>query len=279
MKKTLYFEGAGMFGVDGCGDLNNPRIRTAFHLDDGTPVYLEITRGCNAYAGQGFIWSCSVISEDFASDWAQLSPREYIREYSAAGVLKFVNGLGCSFDAVEVLPNLAGYRVFRNDPARMDRCNFGDEFRPDPELIAAREALYDRIYAQEKARGEKHPCFSLWVDDDEPAMLHFHNCRNGGIHCPAFFVGIPQDPRQLPALTADNAMEGCYYAFCDSWHQLTHLYSFTEQEALENDCIYLDRYESKGPNGCTISAALHGSRVRKTRTPLTAEEDAQPLPF
>ena len=39
-RKTLYFEGAG------CAPrayVPNCRIRTAFHLDDGRPVYLEIS--------------------------------------------------------------------------------------------------------------------------------------------------------------------------------------------------------------------------------------------
>lgn len=44
--KTLYFEGAG--GVPR-SDLENCRIRTAFHLDDGMPLYLEIVRVLYCY--------------------------------------------------------------------------------------------------------------------------------------------------------------------------------------------------------------------------------------
>lgn len=41
--KTLYFEGAGHPGADvSRATIGNCRIRTAFHLDDGRPVYLEI---------------------------------------------------------------------------------------------------------------------------------------------------------------------------------------------------------------------------------------------
>ena len=40
MSKTLYFEGAGCVPR---GDLENCRIRTAFHLDNGKRVYLEIS--------------------------------------------------------------------------------------------------------------------------------------------------------------------------------------------------------------------------------------------
>lgn len=291
MKKMLYFEGAGMFGCEGCGDLNNPRIRTAFHLDDGTAVYLEILRGCGMYAGMGFIDRCATICEgisnidagfdhelshEFKHVYGRKAERIYIKAYTTSAILNFVNALGCSFDGVEVLPDLAGYRVFASDyvvKENGDReyifkrgvYNYGDEFKPDRELIEAREALYKRIYEQEKARGVKYPCFSLWVDEYEPARLHFHNCRKGGINCPAFFVGVPQDLSQLPTLNASNAMEGCYYGFCNSWIQVTRLYSFTEKEAQENECVYLDRFESRGPNGCTVNAALVGSRIRKTR--------------
>lgn len=41
--KTLYFEGAGWSGADiSKATIGNCRIRTAFHLDDGRAVYLEI---------------------------------------------------------------------------------------------------------------------------------------------------------------------------------------------------------------------------------------------
>lgn len=302
MKKILYFEGAGLFGVPGCGDLNNPRIRTAFHLNDGTPVYLEILRSCGLYEGKGFVDCCVSINEgeclnagfdhdlsrEFVRMYGRKASRIYITSYSAAGILAYVNALGCSFDAVEVLPDLAGYRVFPSEYRVLpngDRefihkhgvYNYGDEFTPDRELTAARELLYQRIYNSEKARGVKYPCFSLWVDEYEPTRLHFHNCRSAGIKCPGFFVGVPKDLSQLPVLTAENAMEGCYYGFCNSWIQCTRLYSFTEQEAVENDCVYLDRFESRGPNGCDINGALPGSRTRKTRFSLN-EEESQEIP-
>ena len=41
--KVLYFEGAGWSGADiSKATIGNCRIRTAFHLDDGRAVYLEI---------------------------------------------------------------------------------------------------------------------------------------------------------------------------------------------------------------------------------------------
>lgn len=42
-KKVLYFEGAGWSGADiSKATIGNCRIRTAFHLDNGQAIYLEI---------------------------------------------------------------------------------------------------------------------------------------------------------------------------------------------------------------------------------------------
>lgn len=197
MKKILYFEGAGLFGCEGCGDLNNPRIRTAFHLDDGTAVYLEILRGCGVYTGMGFIDCCATIREgvslgvgfdhelsrEFNLIYGRKPERIYIKAYTSAAILEFVNALGCSFDGVEVLPALAGYRVFVYDyvvKENGDReyifkrgvYNYGDEFQPDADLIEAREALYKRIYDQEKARGENiRVSLSGWMNTSRPACI------------------------------------------------------------------------------------------------------------
>jgi len=38
--KTLYFECAGCVP---CGEVENCRIRTAFHNDEGKAIYLEVT--------------------------------------------------------------------------------------------------------------------------------------------------------------------------------------------------------------------------------------------
>ena len=42
MEKTLYFEGAGCSGTKR-NDVENCRIRTAFHNDKGESIYLELT--------------------------------------------------------------------------------------------------------------------------------------------------------------------------------------------------------------------------------------------
>lgn len=163
-RKTLYFEGAGCVAR---GDVPNCRIRTAFHLDDGRAVYLEIsgmeTTCCSApmyrrFKNYGVIGSlhyadcsCGDDRRDFGLDPC------YAFEYTLDNILSLVNSLGASFDAVEVLPDLAGYRVH----ADKGGYNFGDAFVKDSGLLAEREAANDYIHRKEIARGEKHPCYSL----------------------------------------------------------------------------------------------------------------------
>lgn len=75
--KTLYFEGAGMAGADiSKATIGNCRIRTAFHLDNGKPVYLEITAGertkrnIEVYKWRytGFVDACFYITDDRPND-------------------------------------------------------------------------------------------------------------------------------------------------------------------------------------------------------------------
>lgn len=39
-------------------------------------------------------------------------------------------------------------------------------------MTARREAVYRHVYELEKAEGSRYPNFSLWVDQDDPGMLH-----------------------------------------------------------------------------------------------------------
>lgn len=214
-EKILYFEGAGMSDAPTSkATVGNCRIRTAFHLDDGQAVYLELTGSERTkysspevykWPYTGFVSFCFYITDEAPND-DENRHSIYFRnqrtfEYTEAEILKLVNRLGASFDGVKVLPDLGGYRVFREDCTReagTGRMNYGDEFPYDPEMIARREAVYDRVYQMEKeelqadwnARGEcyvhlpdrvAHPNFSLWVDEKDPGMLHLlrhFNCLN-----------------------------------------------------------------------------------------------------
>ena len=205
--KTLYFEGAGCAPR---GDVPNCRIRTAFHLDNGDALYLELTGSevtkhspnrLKCYTNAAHVDHCFYITgfpqygpvpADKPSCSTHICERGVNFEYCMAEILRFVNSLGASFDAVEVLHNLAGYRVH----AGCGNYNYGDEFPYDRELTAKREAIYNAIYDMEKAEREAdraagtkkfahgpsgmvYPNFSLWVDEENPALLHLLRHFNG----------------------------------------------------------------------------------------------------
>lgn len=175
MEKILYFEGAGCVPR---GEVENCRIRTAFHNDEGKAIYLELSgfevtkHTAKCYAGfknVGFVDSCHYILGDDDENKHSIHHRnEKVFEYTKAEILKFVNSLGCSFDAVVILPNLAGYRVFKGGGGH----NFGDEFDYNPKLTAKREGIHEHFYNVEKSEGKKYPNFSLWVDADDKHLLH-----------------------------------------------------------------------------------------------------------
>lgn len=158
----------------------------------------------------------------------------YAIEYSIESILAFVNSLGASFDAIEVLPDLAGYRVH----ADKGGYNFGDEFVKDSELLTARQQIDANIRQKELDRGEKYPCYSLWVDSEDPAILHYHNCRTGEKF--DICVEAPKDPDKLPTLHKSNAVVGAYYAGCGF---LLKVYRISEEYAERYQLMYLDRCE------------------------------------
>ena len=209
--KTLYFEGAGWSDADiSKATIGNCRIRTAFHLDDGRAVYLEISgsertkhSSPQIYQWQytGFVTNCFYITDDKPNDDCNkhrvMMPRKRGKsgeykcsgalehnvhfEYTEAEILRLVNSLGASFDAIKVVPDLGGYRVFPGEHS-CDGPNgyyYGDEFQFNPELTALREAVYQHFYALERSEGKKYPNFSLWVDEFDPGALHLL-CRFPG---------------------------------------------------------------------------------------------------
>lgn len=197
--RTLYFEGAGCVPR---GDVPNCRIRTAFHTDDGRALYLEVlgnevTRNTapiyQNYTNVGHLDHCHYIVgvSDEGHQHHKLE-RGHTFEYTMKNLLRLVHDLGASFDAVEVLPDLAGYRVHKDGGGY----NYGDEFPYDAELTAKREAIRAEIFAMEKAELEEdrqtgakkfvhspgrmdYPNFSLWVDHDDPKLLHLLRHFNG----------------------------------------------------------------------------------------------------
>lgn len=243
-RRTLYFEGAGWSGADiSKATVGNCRIRTAFHLDDGRKVYLEIIASevtksspasCSGLRYAGWVDDCHYIIE--SDECGERFPRRIFQpfEYDHAGVLHLVNSLGASFDAIEVLPDLSGYRVH----GAKGTYNYGDEFCPDWELITARQTVDQFIRQRELDRGEKYPCYSLWVDHEDPAILHYHNCRTGEKF--DICVAHPNDPDKIPVLHKSNAVVGAYYAGCG---YLLNVYRITEEYAERYNLMYLDRCE------------------------------------
>lgn len=219
MSKVLYFEGAGWSGADiSKATVGNCRIRTAFHLDDGKAVYLEIIASertkhsppVHKWQYTGFVDCCHYITDDVPNDDCNkhhvMLPRKKrgagggntTFEYTEDEILRFVNSLGASFDAIKVLPDLGGYRVFPEEKTCQgpDGYYYGDEFNYDPEMIARREAVYDKVYDIEKDEllcdramnghkfahspgGVDYPNFSLWVDEFDPGLLHLLRHFNG----------------------------------------------------------------------------------------------------
>lgn len=168
--KTLYFEGAGWVPR---GDLENCRIRTAFTLDNGMKLYLEVTgievtKGHSSriknFTNCAFVDHCHYITGGHYDSSESIHPAERRTnfEYNRENLLKFVNGLGASFDEVVILPNLSGHRVHKDGGGY----NYADEFNFDAERTAQAEKIERYFYDKEKERGVKFPCFSIWFEND-----------------------------------------------------------------------------------------------------------------
>lgn len=180
--KKLDFEGAGCVE---CGEVENCRIRTAFHSDKGEAIYLEMTgievtkhssKSLQKYTFAGFVDSCHYILGDDDENKHSIYHRNLKTfEYTKAEILNFVNSLGCSFDEVVILPDLAGYRVFKDNGGY----NFGDEFAFNAEQTARAEEIKKHFYDLEKSEGKQYPNLSLWVDQGNPEILHLLRHFNG----------------------------------------------------------------------------------------------------
>lgn len=201
-EKVLYFEGAGC--EDTCrGEISNCRIRTAFTNKEGRKIYLELSgyektgedekkyhRFEEYKIGDaiGFVDSCHYISNDKSIDDENMlrlpCERKSNIRYSYMGILDFVNRqCKCSFDSIEVLGDLSGYRVFSDKTRETSNTykayNYGDEFEYNTELENIRKEINKYFYDLEKSEGKQYSNFSLWVDDKDPNLLHLLRHFNG----------------------------------------------------------------------------------------------------
>ena len=180
--RTLYFEGAGCVPR---GEVENCRIRTAFHNNNGKAIYLEMSgtevtkhSGSNVkkFKVAGFVSSCHyILGDDDENKHSIRRLNNAVFEYTKANILEIVNSLGCSFDEIVILSDLAGYRVFNDGEGH----NFGDEFQPNQANTARAEEIHKYFYQLEKSEGKQYPNFSLWVDETDPDMLHLLRHYNG----------------------------------------------------------------------------------------------------
>lgn len=194
--KILYFEGAGWSGAEiSKKTIGNCRIRTAFYLDNGNPVYLEIIASEKSknkkYTNSGyidiytgFIDSLHYITDDIPNNDENLHSitdrNMTMIAYNHEGILKYVNSLGASFNKIEVLPDLAGYRVFKENYLKgISSYNYGDKFIFNAERTKRAEEIYNHFYKIEQNEGKKYPNFSLWVDEEDPQILHLLRHYNG----------------------------------------------------------------------------------------------------
>lgn len=172
MKKILYFEGAGWPEADiSKATVGNCRIRTAFRNDEGRAIYLEMSASevgkhsapsIQHLTYAGFVTDCFYITGDSedCNKRGIVCRNERVLEYNKENILGFVNWLGCSFDEIVILPDLAGYRVFGDNVKGIEHYNYGDEFQYNAELTNRAEEIHSHFYALEKSEGKQYPNFS-----------------------------------------------------------------------------------------------------------------------
>ena len=68
----------------------------------------------------------------------------------------------------------------------------------------------------------------------------------------------------LPALSAETAHAGNFYAYPGGWVLLSRVYRLAEQQAAENALLYLDRWEGIDHAGRTVGAAFTDSATVET---------------
>ena len=188
--KVLYFEGAGWSEADtSINTIGNCRVRTSFINNEGKQIYLEM--------GTGFIYNEKSKKEieryylhidhvfyitgdnddcnknQIKYDWKN-SKDNY--SYSKEDITRWVNNnLNCSFDTIEVLPDLGGYRVHGDNSTY----NLMENYNYNPELIIKREEIQRHFYELEKTEGKQYPNFTLWVDSNDINLLHLLRHFNG----------------------------------------------------------------------------------------------------
>lgn len=165
--KTLFFEGAGCVER---GDVENCRIRTAFHNDKGQSFYLELSgvhyaagkapAAYATYTNAGFVNHCYEMPENgFDNKNVGRDIEHRCFEYSKDEILKFVNReCGCSFDRIIITDMFDGYMVHKLNGG----VNFMEAFEYNPAKAAAAREAFDKIDIEIRRKmGERYSQISL----------------------------------------------------------------------------------------------------------------------
>lgn len=179
--KTLYFEGAGMdYTPNEKSDMGNYRIRTAFLNNEGKSIYLEVS-------GHEFtekvkskkinVWKSHICfafyipeNEEEKTHYLQI-PYNSIG-YTKEKLTKWINeNFNCSFDTVEVLPWLEGYRVHGDNRTY----NIINNHSVNIKRAEAREKAYKEIDQHFRQKlNERYSVVSLLKMDNNSITVRCH---------------------------------------------------------------------------------------------------------
>ena len=161
-KRVLYFEGAGMNTYESGEDVGNYRIRTAFKNNDGEKIYLELGgHNFNDKRIKKFGWYSHI-------DHCTYPKKGYTRKQIVDWVNKMLN---CSFDDMEVLHDMEGYRVHGDNRTY----NLMDNHVINRARTEARIKAYDKIDKEWRDKlGSKYSVLSKVGMDDNSITLYCH---------------------------------------------------------------------------------------------------------
>lgn len=178
-KKVLYFEGAGMNTYESGEDVGNHRIRTAFKNNNGEKIYLELVgHNFNDKRMKKFGWYSHIdhlhyIKGDDDCNKHRIDHSTYPEKgYTRKQIVDWVNKvLNCSFDDMEVLHDMEGYRVHGDNRTY----NLMDNHVINRARTEARIKAYDKIDKEWRDKlGSKYSVLSKVGMDDNSITLYCH---------------------------------------------------------------------------------------------------------
>jgi hypothetical protein len=182
-KKVLLFEGAGMnYEVDELSDVGNYRIQTAFINNDGVPVYFECSGNTITKAGKDTHWRTYLHQVSYLTDYCDGSLTHIAHNwndpmfgYNKAGIVNLVNSIcNTSFEDMEVLDDMEGYRVFGGKR----EYNLMDDHVINRERTAARIKAYAEVDAEYRKRfGSKYSVIRFMSMDAESITIQCYASR------------------------------------------------------------------------------------------------------